>query len=226
MASSNRQQPFSFQKIITLAFEVKLPYLLYLPEGYEADPHKRWPVVFFLHGIGERGDDLDKVRLYGLPKRVEDGQQFPFIVVSPQCPADERWSENVASLDGLYEEILSKYQVNRDRVYLTGLSMGGQGVWRWATEKPEHFAAIAPICGFGYPLKAARIKRVPTWVFHGAKDQAVPLAASEDMVRALEACNGNVRFTVYPEAEHDSWTQTYANPELYEWLLKHSLSER
>lgn len=207
------QQSQSFEKMV--AVEVKLKYLLFLPAGYEPSG-KEWPLILFLHGSGESGSDLELVKKNGPPKIVETKRDFPFIVVSPQSP---RRGWNPDALAALLDEIIVNYQVDRDRIYLTGLSMGGYGTWTLAAAYPEKFAAIAPICGGGSPEDAARLKDLPIWVFHGAKDQAVPLARSEEMVKAVEDAGGKVKFTVYPDADHDSWTATYDNPELYEWLL-------
>jgi predicted peptidase len=203
-----------------VTFEVATRYLLYLPEGYAAET-KEWPLLLFLHGAGERGKEIDSVKKHGPPKLIEEGRTYPFIVVSPQCPPDEYWSPIV--LRALLDEIISRYRVDRTRVYLTGLSMGGNGTWKLATAYPEMFAAIAPICGWGDTTTVARLKNIPAWVFHGAKDKVVTVDKSEAMVRALKECGGDVRLTVYPEAGHDSWSETYANPELYEWLLTHRL---
>jgi predicted peptidase len=121
----------------------------------------------------------------------------------------------------LLDEVSARYAVDPDRIYLTGLSMGGFGTWAWAIAEPHRFAAIAPICGGGAPAAVCALRHLPVWAFHGARDTVVPLHRSEDMVRALEACGGNVRFTIYPEAKHDSWTPAYADPELYQWFLQH-----
>jgi predicted peptidase len=114
--------------------------------------------------------------------------------------------------------------VDPDRVYLTGLSMGGYGTWSLAAAHPERFAAIVPICGGGNPADAAKLASLPVWVFHGAKDPTVPLERSKEMVEAIKSAGGNPRFTIYPEAGHDSWTETYNNPELYQWLLEQKKS--
>jgi len=197
-------------------FKRETKYLLYLPEGYsEAE---KYPLLVFLHGAGERGNDLELVKIHGPPKLIETGRDFPFIIVSPQVPLDEWWSPD--TVVWLTEEIMEKYNVDTERVYLTGLSMGGFGTWRTVTKYPEMYAAIAPICGGGDPAKAHRIKDIPIWVFHGAKDDIVPLKRSEEMYEALKEY-GKIEFTVYPEANHDSWTETYEKPKLYEWLLSH-----
>jgi predicted peptidase len=205
---------------------VRLRYLLHLPDGYAAHPRKKWPLILFLHGTGERGDDLKLVRKHGIPKIVENRADFPFICASPQCPDISHWTMETDALNALLDDLLAAYRVDRHRVYLTGLSMGGDGTWRLAWEHPERFAAIAPICGGLWsgitPGKAARVlKEVPAWAFHGARDQAVPLAESKRIVKALETQGTEVRLTVYPEAGHDSWTETYSNPKLYKWLLAH-----
>jgi len=192
-------------------------HLLYLPDDYDKDPERRWPLMVFLHGSGERGEVLDLVKMHGPPKSIEQGQDYPFIVASPQCPLGEGWLP--AQVVDLVDSLSARYRVDPERIYLTGLSMGGSGTWNTATRYPHKFAAIAPICGGGNPSRVKRIARLPTWVFHGALDASVPLQESQVMIDSLEAAGGDVRFTVYPEAGHDSWTQTYDNPELYEWFL-------
>ena len=204
--------------------EVKLTYdtdyLLYLPEDYYKTTRK-WPLVLFLHGSGERGTDINLVKRNGPPMLVEAGRKYQFILLCPQCPERTSWDNKF--LVSLLDEIESKYNVNKSREYLTGLSMGGYGTWALAIEYPKKFAAIAPICGGGEPDDACALKDLPVWVFHGEKDDVVPIKEDSDMVDALRQCGGNVKFTRYPEANHNAWTETYNNPELYEWLLSHSL---
>jgi predicted peptidase len=213
---AGKQVPRTFDKEITK--RVKLKYLLYLPEGYRnAESAKRWPLVLFLHGAGESGNDLNKVKVHGPPKLVAQGQQFPFVLVSPQSP---QFGWDTDALEALVEHIKKEYRVDPDRVYVTGLSMGGFGTFALAAAHPHTFAAIAPVCGGGEPIMARKMKNIPAWVFHGAKDPVVPLERSAVMVKALKKAGDDVRFTIYPEAGHDSWTATYNNPELYEWLLK------
>ena len=209
------QEVQEFTERVTI--DVRAGYLLYLPEGYGKDETK-WPLVLFLHGAGERGTDLDLVKRHGPPRLVEEGRKYPFILVSPQCPEDEYWS--VPVLRALLDGVLARYRVDRSRIYLTGISMGGNGTWRMAIACPDVFAAIAPICGWGNPAKVAVLKGLPAWAFHGKKDPVIAFERGEIMVRNLQAAGGNVRFTAYPEAGHDSWTETYQNPELYEWLMR------
>jgi predicted esterase len=192
-------------------------YLTYVPPDYEKDPNRKWPLLVFLHGSGERGDDLERVKVHGPPKLVAQGRTLPFIVISPQCPNGRWWLP--AELLYMIDQVSAKYRVDQDRVYLTGLSMGGFGTWTTAMEAPERFAAIAPICGGGDVRDVERLKGIPTWVFHGGKDPVVPLARSDEMVKALKAKGGTVGLTVYPDAGHDSWTATYENEAFYQWLL-------
>lgn len=192
-------------------------YLLYLPEGYTADTAKVWPLIVFLHGSGESGEDLEKVKKHGPPKLVEGGKQFPFIIVSPQTLQRKGWQPDL--LIDMIGDIKKKYRVDEERVYLTGLSMGGFGTWSLAEKYPQEFAAIAPICGGGEPDKAWKLAHMPVWCFHGAQDNVVPVASSQRMIDALKPYNKDVKFTVYPEANHDSWTATYNNDSLYTWFL-------
>lgn len=201
-----------------------LGYLLHLPANYQSD--QRWPLILFLHGYGQSGDDVDAVRAQGIARIVSEQPDFPFIAVAPQCPWHTWWPELAEDLDVLLDQISSSYAVDPARIYLTGLSMGGFGTWYLGTTRPQRFAAIAPICGGGYwfhgfPQRVAALKDTPVWAFHGAKDDVVPLAASQQLVDALQEAGGDVRLTIYPEAAHDSWTETYNNPELYAWFLQH-----
>jgi len=212
------QKPETLERTI----KVTLKYLLYLPEDYEKQ--QAWPLLLFLHGSGERGDDLAQVKKHGPPKLIAAGRKFPFIVVSPQCPKVGRRSWEPYELTALLDDVSEHYKVDANRIYVTGLSMGGFGTWSLAAYTPERFAAIVPICGGGDPYLARRLAKTPAWVFHGAKDPAVPLERSEVMVEALKKRGSEVKFTVYPDALHDSWTETYENPKLYEWLLEQRLA--
>jgi pimeloyl-ACP methyl ester carboxylesterase len=197
--------------------DLRNDYYLHLPASYEADPGKKWPLILFLHGMGERGYDLRDVEKNGLPQVLKDQPDFPFIVVGPQCLPGGWWS--APELGELLDRLLVKFRVDVDRVYLTGLSMGGFASWDLAIETPERFAAVVPVCGGGDPRDVERIKDLPIWVFHGDADDVVRLPYSEEMVDALRGVGSDVRFTVFPGVGHDSWTPAYETPELYEWLL-------
>ncbi len=220
-----KQVAASFQG--TVERSVGYDYLLWLPEAY-GESEKKWPLMLFLHGAGERGSDLDKVKVHGPPKRVAAGHSFPFILVSPQCPTNAIWDTN--ALLALIDSVEGAYRVDSDRIYVTGLSMGGFGTWSLVAAAPSRFAAAAPICGGGNFIEfviggsehRAALGAIPLWVFHGAKDRVVQLSESERLVKLFRRGNQNVEFTIYPEAGHDSWTESYDNPKLYEWFLKQS----
>lgn len=205
-----------------LDIKSSLDYLLYLPDGYNTEK-KDWPLMLFLHGAGERGADLNVVKKHGPPKLVDQIPNMPFIIISPQCPEGDWWTAKINDLETLLDHISSKYRVDDNRIYVTGLSMGGYGTWALAQAYPNRFAAIAPICGGGDTRRICKIKDVPTWVFHGAKDNTVSIKESQKLVDALKECGSDVKFTIYPEAGHDSWTETYKNPDLYKWFLEQSL---
>lgn len=234
---------------IQLTKKVDLGYLLYLPPGYDARAAKKWPLILFLHGSGERGTNLAAVSVHGPPKLVKKTSAVPkneteearqgreaattllrenFIVVSPQCPVGERWEPE--ALLALLDSVAASHQVDTGRVYLTGLSMGGYGSWTLLSKAPERFAAVVPICGGGDRIdillasrtKSEALKSLPVWAFHGGKDTVVPPSESERMVEALKKAGvKELQLTVYPEAGHDSWTEAYNNPKLYEWFLAH-----
>ncbi|WP_336518349.1 prolyl oligopeptidase family serine peptidase [Pollutibacter soli] len=198
-------------------FLLETKYLLYLPDGYDSDTSRKWPMVIFLHGAGEAGDDLNKVKKNGLPKLVESGKKYPFILVSPQAPPATGWQTEV--LKPMLESLKKRLRADPDRIYLTGLSMGGFGTWNLAEKYPDDFAAIAPICGGGDSSQVWKLRYTPVWCFHGAKDNDVLPRASQEMVDALRRYSSNVKFTLYPDANHNSWDTTYNNDSLYIWLL-------
>jgi predicted peptidase len=210
---------------------VQVNYLLYLPDTYGKDPMQKWPLILFLHGRGERGDDLELLKTHPLPKILEQQTDFPFIVVSPQLPAGNLWwSDMIEPLNALLYQIQASYSVDPQRIYLTGISMGGFGTWEFALRYPKRFAAIVPIAG-GFregqrviPENICDLSTVPIWVFHGGKDIDVQPYQSEILVDGLKKCGSNVQFTLYPEADHaGAWQRAYANPELYQWLLAQTL---
>lgn len=199
---------------------VIINYLLYLPKDYTEK--NKYPMVLFLHGSGERGNDISLVEKHGLPKLIKQGKNFPFIIVSPQCKDNTIWNDNLEELYLLVEHIKSKYSVDDKRIYCTGLSMGGFGTWAMAIRYPNLFAAIAPVCGGGISWQASTIKHIPIWAFHGDKDEAVPIIYQQLMIDELKKYNSDVKFTVYPNGQHNIWDITYNTDDLYEWLLSKS----
>ena len=197
---------------------LRTDYYAHLPAAYGASTTKKWPLILYLHGSGERGYNINSVKNGGLARTVDTEPDFPFIFVAPQCSPGEWWS--TAELSALLDRIELLYRVDPSRVYLSGLSMGGFGSWALAIDSPNRFAAVVPVCGGGDPDDADRLKGIPIWVFHGAKDMTVPIQMSQEMVDAVKKAGGNVKFTIFPEDSHDSWTDAYAMPELYDWLLK------
>jgi predicted peptidase len=205
---------------------VEVSYLLYLPQDYGQAPSRQWPLMLFLHGSDENGTNPELVATTGLPELLKDREDFPFVVVSPQSPPDQVWDSQLDVLIALLDQIQRQYSIDAKRVYLTGLSMGGFGAWDLALNYPQRFAAVVPIAGGwifqsdAVPKSICNLKDVPIWVFHGARDDIVLPRQSESMVDALRACGGNVQFTLYPDANHKaSWTNAYADPMLYEWML-------
>ena len=196
-------------------------YLTFLPERYGSS-RCRWPLVLFLHGSGECGDDPHQVKKHGLPKLADNGRVFPFVLIAPQCPKGSSWSEDF--LEMVLDDVLARFRVDPNRVILTGISLGGNGVWRMAIRYPDRFAAVVPVAAWGPRGRVARLKQVPVWAFHGARDRGVPLRAGKAIVTALKKAGGRVKFTVYKTADHaETWEKAYANEGLYRWMLKQSL---
>ena len=201
--------------------EVSSHYLLDLPKDYAEKTD--WPLVVYLHGYSESGNDLEMVKQNGPPKLVAEGKQFPFVVVSPQCPSGFYWRGNV--IMGLIDQIVENYSIDTSRVYMTAKSMGDYGTWQISHEYPQRFAAIAPIAGGGLfvsPYFMERLKGLPVWAFHDKRDDLVPCQESVRMVEGVNVAGGNAKLTTYDQGTHDAWTEAYNNDELYDWFLKHS----
>lgn len=193
-----------------------LSYLMYQPPGFATEPR---PLMLFLHGVGERGSDIARVATHGVPNLLERGKNFPFIIVSPQCPEDRTWDELTDGLLDLLDAVKPALRADPARIYLTGISMGAFGAWKLAARAPHTFAALVPICGGADEAWASALAHLPTWVFHGALDTVVPAETSRRMVRALEAVHAPVSFTVYEDLAHECWERAYREPQLYDWLL-------
>jgi predicted peptidase len=191
-----------------------------LAEGATINRVKSWPLLLFLHGSGERGSDVARVKVHGPPKHADGHADFPFILVSPLLPSEEDW--DIAKLDRILKHALATLPIDPDRVYLTGLSRGGHATWRWAAAEPGRFAAIAPVAGRGDPATACALKDLPVWALHGDRDDVVIPEGSFAMARAIRACGGRQsRLTIYPDLGHNAWDPAYADPALYLWLLSH-----
>jgi predicted peptidase len=216
-------------------------YQVYVPASYS--PSKKWPVVLFLHGGGERGSDGERQTTVGLPARLRQMKDFPAIVVMPQCRQDVSWgdplmeAQTFAALDATMKE----FNGDSERLYLTGLSMGGYGTWAFGYKYPEKFAALVPVCGGvvasgqapawhpraknphdPYAETASRLTRVPVWAFHGERDNRVPVTESRKLTQAIKSQGGNVRYTEYPGVAHNAWDRAYWEEELLPWLLAQS----
>lgn len=203
-----------------------LRHAVYLPPEYETEPEKTFPLVIFLHGAGERGDDLAGVYRHGPLREVREGRDFPFIVIAPQIGGVKYWACYAETLNAMLDGWLKEYRIDPSRVYLTGLSMGGTGTWMWGMMNPERFAAISPMCGTGICWCAGNLGSVPVWAFHGDLDDIVPLDESQRMEQRLRACGGDVTLTVCEGKGHDCWTEIYHGTEVYEWLLSHTKEEK
>ena len=196
-------------------------FWLYLPDHY-AESDETLPLMIYLHGCSRRGRDIEQVKANGIPPLLDQDPDFEFVVASPQALSDFPWqvSWRPDDLILLLDHLLSEYRIDPDRVYLTGLSMGGYGTWATIGKYSERFAAAIPICGGGDPELGEAIGELPVWAFHGDEDYVVPVERSIEMVEAVKAAGGNAQLTRYPGVGHDSFTQTYANPEIYRWLLE------
>ncbi len=216
-------------KQVELSFKTsdaaEVGYLLYLPESFK--PGTTLPVMLFLHGRGESDGPLSVVGKWGPPQLVARGEKLPYILVSPQCPKADNWSSSTQQtrITELLDSIVSKFGGNKDRIYLTGLSMGGSGSWRMAADHPERFAAVVPICGRGQSTDAEKLKSLPMWVFCG--DQDGVFKANEEMVQSIVKAGGqSIRFTSLENVGHNSWSAAYATPDLYQWLDRQSLEKK
>lgn len=198
-------------------------YLLYLPEDY-GKPGKTFPVILFLHGSGERGCKPETLKGFGPFTQAANNSSFPFIVIGPVCPPKRWWSDAEVTLAvmGLLDKICQDYAVDPNRIYLTGLSMGGFGTWSLAEQYPKVFAAIAPVSGGGNPYRANEIKHIPAMIFHGKNDRNVPVWQAQQMAMSLTQAGGEAKLLIYPTAGHAIWDAVYSRPELYSWLMEHT----
>jgi predicted peptidase len=203
----------------TIPHTVHLPYLLFLPATYAATPDTYWPLILYLHGGSLRGDDVERLRTLGLPHRLESEPDFPFVVVSPQCPAGEIWTDAEA-IDALLDRVIHDFRIDPQRIYVTGHSMGGRGALYFASRLPSRFAAVlslspvSPITAWGRQLA-----QIPLWLFHGTADMLAPIAETKELVQAVETAGGHPRFNRLEGRDHFI-LDVYDQPDIYQWLLQ------
>ncbi|NIY94424.1 prolyl oligopeptidase family serine peptidase [Vibrio diazotrophicus] len=193
-------------------------FFVYLPKEYNERDDK-WPLIVSLHGSGERGTDLELLKKEGIPKLIEEGADFPFVMVFPQCEAFSAWDPDRIKL--LVEELVDSYHIDQSRLYLTGYSLGGYGTWATAIKYPELFAAIAPICGFALLNDVVRLSSIPVWTFNGENDEVMPYKVTEEIANIINKSGGDAKFTLYVDTGHNCWDETYRNEELYTWFMSH-----
>jgi predicted peptidase len=199
-------------------------FLLFLPVNESKAVNGKLPTILFLHGVGELGNDLQELKNEGLPKILDGDTNFPFIVISPQCPSSTEWyytnENNVGKMNSMLDDVIKRYPIDTTRLYITGLSMGGIGTWYFAVNMPGRFAAMAPVAFRGDGWSPCPASEIPAWCFHGALDGTIPLTSAQSIVKQFRDCGGNAEFTIYPDLGHECWTRTYNNQELYTWLLQ------
>lgn len=239
--SHARQDDEAFQTRSVTVGSTEYHFRVFTPKGWSAK--KKWPVMLFLHGAGERGDDnLAQTRVGIGPAILRQRDSLPFVVVLPQCPRNRWWTEPDMQAQALkaLDQTVNEFSGDPKRTYLTGLSMGGYGSWLLAANNPSMFAAVAVVCGGvrpppginvpragsglaaaadPYAAVAAKVGKTPVWVFHGGADPVVPVSESRKMVEAIKTAGGRVRYNEYEGVGHNSWDKAYAEPELFPWFL-------
>ena len=200
-----------------------LRYYLYFPKEYEEQPDATFPLLLFLHGGGESGQELEALKSNGPPKLLAEGKQFPFLVLAPQHPHPKKWW-NIRSVMDLLETVIEENRVDPQRIYLSGLSRGGSAAWEMVVQYPDTFAAMMVVCGMT-PVPYAHwiSKEMPIWVFHGALDKVIPIEHSEKMVAKLKAMGYPVIFTRYEDVAHNAWERAYTNDEVYAWFMQQKI---
>jgi predicted peptidase len=223
------QEARTFNGKLSNGRSAQLNYLLHVPASYGQELDKQWPLLIFLHGSREVGRDIDRVRRAILPQMVEENPDFPFIVMSPQASSQQYgWYPSLKPIEAVVDELMQEYNIDPERIYVTGLSMGGYGAWALMMDAPERFAAVAPVVGgyFYNPNQLCAIKDKPIWIFGAKRDRNVPLKESERVVNALKACGADPKFTVFENADHDEgWELAYTTTEIFQWLMAQRLGQ-
>jgi len=197
---------------------IDLQYWLSLPSDYETSD-KKYPLILFLHGAGERGTNPIFVKVHGLPKMIDLGIDVPAIVVSPQCPSAYVWDNITSTLKALIDEIMASYRVDESKVCCTGLSMGGFGTWMMGCTYPKLFSKLAPVCGGGMAWRAPSLKEIAIRAYHGGVDGVVSPDRSREMVEAVLRAGGNAELTIFEGVNHDSWVNAYEKSDMVQWLV-------
>jgi len=202
----------------TITHPVHLSYLLFLPASYAAKPDTHWPLILYLHGGSLRGGNVEQLRTLGLPHKLESEPDFRFVVVSPQCPAGEIWTDTEA-IDALLDYVIRDYRIDQQRIYITGHSMGGRGALYFAYRLPSRFAAVLALSPYS-PITAwgSKLAKIPVWLFHGEADTLAPIAETKELAQAIEAAGGHPRFDSLPGRDH-SILDVYDRRDVYQWLL-------
>lgn len=196
-------------------------YAVYVPREY--DPAQAWPLILYFHGSGERGDDGLQPTGPGLGNAVrENADRWPAVIVMPQCPEGVWWDKALDDVNTAFEKTLAEYRIDPARIYVTGISMGGYATWVYGAMHADRFAALMPVCGGGYTEDAAKLAGIPIWAFHGAKDEVVLPSESIKMVEAVREAGGNVQYTEFEDADHNSWDPAYADRKAVRWLFNQS----
>lgn len=210
----------------TICEEVHLDYFLSVPQQYKQQPREHFPLILYLHGSQLRFDGVEQLHAHGVPRRALMDASFPFIVLAPHCPPNTDWTYLAAAVEKLLQHVEANYRVDRSRIYVTGLSMGGGGAWCMGAAFPERFAAMLSVCAYapreiGFPERASELKHVPVWAFHGTEDAILPFAESQQLVDALNSAEGNAQLTPMSNRGHDIWEDVYQDDAVYQWLLSH-----
>lgn len=200
-----------------------MQYVTVYPKDYKST--NKYPVIIFLHGAGTRGNNIEQLKNNAFFKEIERYEDFPFIIVAPKCH-EFFWFDMMDRLKKLVYRVAETESVDNNRIYLMGNSMGGYATWHLAMSIPEMIAAIVPICGGGIYALAEKLAKVPVWAFHCKGDPVVFVEESEKMVAAVNENGGTAKLTIYPRDEHNSWVETYRNPEVFAWLLSHEKTDK
>jgi predicted peptidase len=207
----------------TISHPVHLPYLLFLPSTYAVTPETHWPLILYLHGGSLRGEEVEQLRTLGLPHKLESEPSFPFVVVSPQCPAGEIWTDAEA-IDELLDRVIRDYRIDQQRIYVTGHSMGGRGALYFAYRLPWRFAAVLALSPYS-PITAwaNKLAQIPLWLFQGSADTLAPITETKELVSAIQSAGGHPRFNSLEGRDHFI-LDVYDRPDVYQWLLQQKRS--